>query len=75
MPHFVLAYGGADFARIIRGNREMAAALRAEGIPHDEIVFEGFDHFRSALELRHATNPWVVHVIDLLVPERRRKTA
>lgn len=75
MPHFVFAYGGADFARIIRGNREMAAALRAEGIAHDEIVFDGFDHFRSALELRHPTNPWVLRVLDLLVPERRRKTA
>jgi len=75
MPHFLLAYGSADFARIIRGNREMAGALRARGIAHEELVFEGHDHFRTALELRHPENPWVARAVDLLGSERHRKTA
>jgi arylformamidase len=75
MPYFLLAYGSADFARIIKGNRDMAAAMAAAGAAFDELVFEGYDHFRTALELGDDANPWVRRVAGLLSAPPQRLSA
>jgi acetyl esterase/lipase len=75
MPYFLLAYGSADFARIIKGNRDMAAAMSAAGAAFDELVFEGYDHFRTALDLGDPDNPWVRRVTRLLAAPRKIRTA
>jgi len=66
MPYFLLAYGSADFPRIIKGNRDMVSAMSEAGAAHDELVFDGYDHFRTALELGDSNNPWVGHMRRLL---------
>jgi acetyl esterase/lipase len=75
MPYFLLAYGSADFARIIKGNRDMATAMTSAGAAFDELVFEGYDHFRTALELRNLNNPWVRRVTRLLTTQSARRAA
>lgn len=62
MPYFVLAYGSGDFARILKGNDDMASAMSAAGAAFEVLVLDGQDHFGAALELRHAHCPWVGRV-------------
>ena len=58
---FLLTYGTRDFPNIIRSNREMAEALRDSGSRVEELVLPG-DHFDTALDTRHAQNPWTKKV-------------
>ena len=56
---FLLTYAERDLPAIIKNNEQMFEALRAQGTPVHRIVLDGFDHFDSALEIRHADNPWM----------------
>ena len=48
---FLLAYGEHDFPRIARSNVEMGQALGRQGVAHDVICLDGYDHFDTALSL------------------------
>lgn len=56
---FLLSYGTNDFPRIIRANDAMYAALRAINADVELMVFEGYDHFDMAFDLRNSTNRWI----------------
>ena len=56
---FLLAYGERDLPAIIENNEHMSEALRAQGAQVHRLVLSGFDHFDTALEIRHPDNPWM----------------
>lgn len=56
---FLLTYGERDLSAIIKNNDQMFEALRTQGTPVHRIVLDGFDHFDTALEIRHPDNPWM----------------
>jgi acetyl esterase/lipase len=74
-PFFLLAYGSEDFPRIVRGNERMAAALAAAGLPHEVLVLQGYDHFRTALDARDPANPWIVRVLEIMARSPARAQA
>ena len=56
---FLLAYGERDLPAIIKNNEQMFKALRAQGALVHRLVLDRFDHFETALEIRHPDNPWM----------------
>jgi acetyl esterase/lipase len=55
---FLLAWGSRDIPSIMENNEQMFGALQAQGTPVERLVLQGYDHFDTALETRHADNPW-----------------
>ena len=71
MP-FLLAYGSRDLSSIIENNEQMMMALEENDCPVHRVVLDDYDHFDTALEIRHPDTAWMMTVrawmVDSIVP-------
>jgi acetyl esterase/lipase len=63
-PPFLLSHGSRDFPHLIRQADEMAAALRAAGVPVQVEVLAECDHFEASLACGDAARPWVARAAE-----------
>jgi arylformamidase len=57
-PPFLLTIGERDFPHLVAQASEMAAALRAAGVPVHTEVLEGCDHFEASLACGDPQRTW-----------------
>lgn len=61
---FVLAYGSKDFPRIVQANKIFHKKMIDCGLNVTLHVFENYDHFDTALQVRHPNNSWTMMIRD-----------
>jgi acetyl esterase/lipase len=63
-PPFLLSHGSRDFPHLVHQADEMAAALRAAGVPVQVEVLADCDHFEASVACGDAARPWVARAAD-----------
>jgi arylformamidase len=57
-PPFLMTHGSRDFPHLIRQAERMAAELRAAGVPLQQEVLAGCDHFEASLACGDPAREW-----------------